>query len=219
MSLMSPMVLSNMSDVVIMADRIAAGLQSWCALNNAATPATWGHAMDVPLNKLKLLKIFWDPNTSTGTFEGHAAKTDVPGAVMSGFNTNGQLLEGPRELRLVKNGSIFVLTHHNVAPHFDKFLHFVAQAHEKHWNMAGGEVSVIERHASYLVSIAKRDVPRKGPSFPADVDTKMPLSMAANVAIATGSSYKGISSKPNDKERTSTPSDIALSIAAIISDE
>lgn len=57
-----------------------------------------------------------------------------------------------------------------------------------------------------------------GPRFPADVDTKMFFSIAANVAIATGSSYKGASSKPNDNERTSTPSVIALSIAAIVSD-
>jgi hypothetical protein len=32
------------------------------------------------------------------------------------------------------------------------------------------------------------------------------FSIAANVAIAIGSSYKGASSKPNDNERTSTPS-------------
>ncbi|RDY08700.1 hypothetical protein CR513_07047, partial [Mucuna pruriens] len=59
----------------------------------------------------------------------------------------------------------------------------------------------------------------KGPAFPDEVDTKMPFSMAANVAIATGSLYKGTLSRPSDKERTSTPSEIALSIAAIISDE
>jgi hypothetical protein len=57
-----------------------------------------------------------------------------------------------------------------------------------------------------------------GPLFPADVDTKMFFSIAANVAIAIGSSYKGASSKPNDNERISTPSSIALSIAAIVSD-
>ncbi|KAL2319088.1 hypothetical protein Fmac_032964 [Flemingia macrophylla] len=79
-----------MSEVVTMDDLMAATLHSGCApLNNAAAPATWGHAMDVPLNKLKLLKTFWDLNSSTGTFCGHAAKIDVPGVVMSGFNTNG----------------------------------------------------------------------------------------------------------------------------------
>ncbi|WJX38883.1 hypothetical protein P8452_26499 [Trifolium repens] len=38
------------------------------------------------------------------------------------------------------------------------------------------------------------------------------------MAKAIGSSYKGASSKPNDNERISTPSSIALSIAAIVSD-
>ncbi|RDX60381.1 hypothetical protein CR513_61480, partial [Mucuna pruriens] len=48
----------------------------------------------------------------------------------------------------------------------------------------------------------------------------MPFSMAANVAIAIGSLYKcALSSGAIDKERTSTPSDIALSMAAIISDD
>ncbi|GAV79363.1 hypothetical protein CFOL_v3_22828 [Cephalotus follicularis] len=99
MSLIGLFVLSMESDVVIIADRIAAGLHSGCApFKSAATPAACGHDIDVPDNKLKSL--YRDPELTVVTelFEGHAAKTKSPGAVMSGFKTNGQLEDGPLEL-------------------------------------------------------------------------------------------------------------------------
>jgi hypothetical protein len=46
----------------------------------------------------------------------------------------------------------------------------------------------------------------------------MPRSMAANAAIATGSSYSGTPSKPLEMEMTSTPSAMAASMPASTSD-
>ncbi|KAK2980211.1 hypothetical protein RJ640_001557, partial [Escallonia rubra] len=49
-------VLSRTSDVVIMAERMAAGVHSGCApFKSAATPAACGHDMDVPDNKLNFV--------------------------------------------------------------------------------------------------------------------------------------------------------------------
>ncbi|CAA6663800.1 unnamed protein product [Spirodela intermedia] len=60
--------------------------------------------------------------------------------------------------------------------------------------------------------------PKEGPLLPAEVATKTPFSTAAKVAMATGSSYSGTSSRPSDKEMTSTPSAIALSTPAMMSE-
>ena len=51
--------------------------------------------MDVPDNKLNLLYRKELPSLAAGIFGGHEAKTDEPGAIMSGFSTNGQLIDGP----------------------------------------------------------------------------------------------------------------------------
>ena len=48
-SVIPPFALPITSAVVIIADRMAAELQSlWAALNSVAMPAAWGHDMDVP---------------------------------------------------------------------------------------------------------------------------------------------------------------------------
>nr|CAB3461358.1 unnamed protein product [Digitaria exilis] len=60
--------------------------------------------------------------------------------------------------------------------------------------------------------------PSSGPSFPAEVDTNTPRSMAANEPMAMGSWYSGRPSMPREREMTSTPSAMAWSMAASISD-
>jgi hypothetical protein len=71
--------------VVMMADRIAAALQSgWAALRRTAVAATCGHDMDVPETML-----YFTTRLSPSSFVGddaslHAARMFRPGAVTSG---------------------------------------------------------------------------------------------------------------------------------------
>ncbi|BAT87893.1 hypothetical protein VIGAN_05131200 [Vigna angularis var. angularis] len=60
--------------------------------------------------------------------------------------------------------------------------------------------------------------PTDGPAFPAEAETTTPFSKAEKAAIATGSSYKGTMSKPIEMEITSTPSAIAWSKPASMSE-
>ncbi|KAK2978476.1 hypothetical protein RJ640_003230 [Escallonia rubra] len=62
-------VLSRTSDVVIMAERMAAGVHSGCApFKSAATPAACRHDMDVPDNRLKSLKSLPELNSVARIF-------------------------------------------------------------------------------------------------------------------------------------------------------
>ena len=73
--------------VVIMADLMAAGLQSgWSVLRRPTTPATWGQDIEVPCCILKGTR-----RLSDGWFDGLAASELAanmltPGAIMSGWN-------------------------------------------------------------------------------------------------------------------------------------
>lgn len=54
--------------------------------------------MDVPEITLKLLNRDWSlPMVATEMFSGHEARINDPGAIISGFITNGQLSDGPLE--------------------------------------------------------------------------------------------------------------------------
>jgi len=71
--------------VVIIADLIAAELQSGCkALRRTAVALTWGHAIDVPYIML-YLTLRRSPSSLLGDDDSlHAAKIFRPGAVISG---------------------------------------------------------------------------------------------------------------------------------------
>nr|GLL42742.1 hypothetical protein Ahy_A08g038926 [Ipomoea trifida] len=57
-----------------------------------------------------------------------------------------------------------------------------------------------------------------GPLFPAAATTAMPCSVARKLPMAMVSSKMGTGKPPRERERTSTPSTIAASIAARISE-
>lgn len=68
-----------------MADLMAAGLQSGCApFNKAATPATCGHAIDVPESTLKGTCLLSEVRSVIGAASENAARMFTPGAVISG---------------------------------------------------------------------------------------------------------------------------------------
>ncbi|CAA6663801.1 unnamed protein product [Spirodela intermedia] len=98
-SLMGSSVLSSGSAVVIIAERMAAGLHWGCtALSSAATPAAWGQAMEEPERMLKGLNRARELTTVAKTFSGQEARTSEPGATRSGFRTPWQLSPGPLEV-------------------------------------------------------------------------------------------------------------------------
>lgn len=67
------------------ADLMAAGDQfGWADLIRAATPATWGHAIEVPDWKFQLTERLSKDDEEGGVSGGHAAKMFTPGALMSG---------------------------------------------------------------------------------------------------------------------------------------
>ncbi len=79
--------------VVISADLIAAGVQSGCASrSSAATPATCGTDIDVPLRYWK-----FSPRTPFATSGVCPARISTPGAVTSGFRISGAVRFGPRD--------------------------------------------------------------------------------------------------------------------------
>nr|CAB3484526.1 unnamed protein product [Digitaria exilis] len=83
--------------VVIIADRIAAGVQSRCTdRSSAATPATCGDAMDVPETSAYLVKSFFSPISMISLLGTHAARMSTPGATTSGFKIVGLICPGPR---------------------------------------------------------------------------------------------------------------------------
>lgn len=74
--------------VVIKDDFIAEGDQSvWNDFTYAATPATWGQAMEVP-DTILYLTLLVSIMVNEGELSGeNAAKISIPGAVISGCNT------------------------------------------------------------------------------------------------------------------------------------
>ncbi|OAY64549.1 hypothetical protein ACMD2_14352 [Ananas comosus] len=95
---------SVVSDVVMIADLIAAGDQSGCApLISAAMPLRWGVDIEVPDIILKVAEVTF---VSDGpTWKGHAATTFRPGPMMSGFRMPGLWRLGPREEKKVTTGA------------------------------------------------------------------------------------------------------------------
>lgn len=82
--------------VIMIADLMAAGLQSGCApLSNAATPLMCVHDMEVPdiiLNSVCLLSF----ERPVGPIESvQAARMLKPGAIMSGLRISGDMELGP----------------------------------------------------------------------------------------------------------------------------
>ena len=68
--------------VVVSADLIAGGDQlGWSDLSSPTIPATWGHAIEVPLSKAK-------PSYASMFLGIIAAKTFTPGAATSGYKTS-----------------------------------------------------------------------------------------------------------------------------------
>ncbi|KAL4285165.1 hypothetical protein GQ457_16G014850 [Hibiscus cannabinus] len=71
---------------------MAAGLQSgYAAFKSAAIPETCGHAIDVPEIILKFENTRSSFTRAAAMFVGQAARTESPGAIISGFKTDGQL--------------------------------------------------------------------------------------------------------------------------------
>ena len=88
-----------MLPVVMMADRIAAGLHAgFHALTAAAAPATWGHAMDVPETSLNCEACVCPAGSDDGGGVGiQAARMFTPGAATSGLITFPVCADGPRD--------------------------------------------------------------------------------------------------------------------------
>jgi hypothetical protein len=82
--------------VVMMADLMAAGLQSgWRALRRPATPATWGHDMDVPDSALKRTRRLSKASPVGPAWPVNAARMLTPGAVMSGYTKHTHRSSSP----------------------------------------------------------------------------------------------------------------------------
>ena len=85
-----------MLPVVMMADRIAAGLHAgFHALTAAAAPATWGHAMDVPETSLNCEACACPAGIDDVGI--HDARMFTPGAATSGLITFPVCADGPRD--------------------------------------------------------------------------------------------------------------------------
>ncbi|CAA7398706.1 unnamed protein product [Spirodela intermedia] len=84
--------------VVISADFISPGAQLGCAaFTSAATPDTWGQAMEVPDITLNPVRRGSDRRQDGPVEPVHAASTLTPGARRSGFRTRATAALGPRE--------------------------------------------------------------------------------------------------------------------------
>ncbi|BAS84813.1 Os03g0430575 [Oryza sativa Japonica Group] len=100
---------STASDVVRMADLMAAGNQSgWRLLTSAATPLACGVAMDVPDMTLKSPPP--PPPPPCWRCGGHAARMLSPGARTSGLSTPGATLLGPRDEKEATVGAGWTLS-------------------------------------------------------------------------------------------------------------
>ncbi|PON57783.1 hypothetical protein PanWU01x14_171450 [Parasponia andersonii] len=88
--------LSTVLAVVIMADLMAAGLQSgWADLSRAAAPPTWGQAIDVPDRMLNSVFRVSESNPVGPIASVHAARMLTPGAIKSGLRISGLSVLGP----------------------------------------------------------------------------------------------------------------------------
>nr|CAB3495452.1 unnamed protein product [Digitaria exilis] len=96
---------STASDVVMIADLIAAGDQSGCRLlRSAAMPLRCGVDMDVPDSTKKERSAPPSENSVCDSLGAHAARMFMPGPVMSGFRIPGLALLGPRDEKKVTVG-------------------------------------------------------------------------------------------------------------------
>uniref|UniRef100_A0A8R7UP02 Uncharacterized protein n=1 Tax=Triticum urartu TaxID=4572 RepID=A0A8R7UP02_TRIUA len=97
--------------VVINADRMAAGLQSWCAeRSSAASPLTCGHDMDVPDMMLKLVRRSSPAIPDGPTDPDHAARMFTPGAIRSGLRMPGVTVFGPLDEKAATTGDGWIPT-------------------------------------------------------------------------------------------------------------
>ncbi|TVU31945.1 hypothetical protein EJB05_23657, partial [Eragrostis curvula] len=95
---------STASDVVMIADLIAAGDQSGCRLlRRAAMPLRCGVDMDVP-DSTKKERSAPSANSVCVSLGAQAARMFMPGPVMSGFRMPGLALLGPRDEKKVTVG-------------------------------------------------------------------------------------------------------------------
>lgn len=110
MSVMGLPWLSSIVAVVMSADRTMAGVQSGCFFfSNAATPATCGHAMEVPETMLKLARLASLLLCVRGDSPGQAARMFAPGAMTSGLRISRTMWLGPRDEKDATTGARFSL--------------------------------------------------------------------------------------------------------------